>query len=129
QARGACRRWAPASSTRSAWRRWRRGSSGWTPARERSEPVRVDAGLGEQEDLVLPAVGPLVARLEGLHDRMPGLEEVPQGVAGRGGVAAPDLAAGQAEAQRHPRAAALQAAAAAAGPRLHLVDLQHVGAD
>src|SRR3981081_727248 len=67
--------------------------------------------------LVHIAPAPILARLEGLDDRVLGRVEMLSGVAMGRGIAAADMAAGQAQAQMHPGAADPQAILAARGAR------------
>src|SRR5207244_13468119 len=62
------------------------------------------AAAGSAEEFVHVAPAPLLARLQRLHDRVPGGLVMRGGVPRRGGVAAPDVTAGQAYPQVHPPA-------------------------
>src|SRR3954453_8807029 len=92
-------------------------------ARAAAPPARTPGGrdrdrrprgsAGSHELLVHVAPAPVFSGLEGLDDRVPDGVRVPARVAVRGGVAAPDVPAGQAEAQVHPGRADAQAFLAA----------------
>lgn len=97
--------------------------------RREGERRRMDRRLRDEEDLVHVAIGPLVAGLVRLHQRMPGLEEVAGGVAAGRAVAAPHVAAAEADAQVVPGLACFEAFGAARAAGLHLAHLGEVRAD
>jgi hypothetical protein len=73
--------------------------------------------LRSDNRLVHVAPAPVLSRLEGLDDRVLGLEEVPARVPIRRGVAAAHVAAREAQAQMQPRVAAAEAVFTAFGTR------------
>src|SRR5450755_1134182 len=85
------------------------GGAGGADGGARRAAARSAAEIDDERLVVDKAPAPVLARFERAHDRMPGLARVAAGVPVRRGVAAPDLAARQAEAQMHPLAADLQA--------------------
>src|SRR2546427_10296841 len=86
------------------------------------------AGALFDVDLIDVAPAPALPGLGRLHDRVAGRLEMPRRVPALRGIAAADVAAGQAHAQLHPGIARLETALAAFRRRLHLPDLVLVSA-
>src|SRR5215472_10533631 len=91
-------------------------------------PVSLSACLEVDLDFINIAPAPILARLERADDRMLRLVEVLGGVLVLRGVAAPDVAAGQAQAQVDPGVAHFEAFFTAVGLRFHVVYLIEVSA-
>src|SRR6478735_8659689 len=89
----------------------------WAPAAT-SDIILVD---------ITPA--PVLAGLEGLHDRVPDRMSMRPGVPHRRRIAAAHVPAGQAQPQVYPRCAEPQAFLTAAGARTHLANLRHMRID
>jgi hypothetical protein len=81
-----------------------------------------------KHELIDVAPAPVLARLEGLDDRMVGAPEVSGGMTVLGGVAAAHVAAGQALAKVDPGVAHRQALFASGGAGRHITDLIQVSA-
>src|SRR5215213_2211986 len=78
------------------------------------------------DDLVYVAPDPILARLEGLNERVLRGVEVPGGVLVLGAVATPYVAADEALPEMHPRVTHLEALLAPFGAGFHVADLVQV---
>ena len=96
----------------------------------RSLPTSSGCGSrrGLDHDIIDVAPGPILARLEGPHQRVTDEARVRRGVPIRGRIAATDVAAREAEAQVHPRGADAEAVLATLRRRPDPPDLIEVGA-
>jgi hypothetical protein len=92
-------------------------------------PCKSSAGRNSSvdEDFIHIAPEPVLAGFEGLDDWVLGFLEVLSGVFAGGGIAAADVAAGEANAQMNPLAAGFQTFLAALAAGLYFLNLVQMG--
>src|SRR6478752_8976270 len=87
--------------------------------------------LAATSDIILVDItpAPVLAGLQGLHDRVPDRMSMRPGVPHGRRIAAAHVPAGQTQSQVYPRCAEPQAFLTAAGTRTHLANLRHMRID